>query len=232
MDLRFKGFRFRALISLLMALGFLSLAVSGVVLYTAPPCSLAASTGWTFSGISKDSWASLHTGMAVIIIVSALIHLFVLNWKTFVLHLKSAAYRKGKGPFRLSAEVMVGVVLAGVFVSGALGQVGPFGWIHETGDRIKEHYRQEYRTGDRTYSGTYGREMSAEQVYVDEGEWAQKQTSEKSGPVQDQGQSGLEKEQGGRGLGQEQGGRGLGQEQGGRGLGQEQGGRGLGRSRQ
>ena len=162
MNLRYKGFRFRALISLLMAVGFISLAVSGVVLYTAPPCSLAASTGWTFSGFSKDSWASLHSGMAVIIVFTAIVHLFLLNWKTFVLHLRSVANRKDKQRFRLSIEVIIGGVLAIILITSALGQAGPFGWIHETGERIKEHYRQEHRVGVKSYPGDDQQANSAE----------------------------------------------------------------------
>lgn len=172
--------------------------------------------------------------MAVIIVLTSLVHLFLLNWKTFLLHMKAAAYRKGKGRFRLSAEVMVGGALAVTIMAAALGQVGPFGWIHETGDRIKEFYRQEQRAGARAHPGDTHREDVAVNRVGNEDQDGRGLGQGQNGRGLGQGQDerGLGQDQDERGLEQGQDERGLEQDQGIRGLGQGQGGRGLGRNRQ
>jgi len=148
-------FSYRGFISILMAACFLGLAVSGIILYIAPPCSLAASINWSALSLSKVQWSSLHQVMALLILILALFHLFVYNWKSFTLYFKRNRIRRkisgldeaGQSfftKFRLPREVVAAIIGAVILYIGAILMISPFGWLHEGNDAIKDHYRQEY----------------------------------------------------------------------------------------
>lgn len=148
----------RGFVSVLMALCFTGLAVSGIVLYFAPPCSLAANTNWTMLALSKVQWSSLHQVAALFILILAVTHLFVFNWKTFMCYLRRRRSRLRKAEqeftaqsksakFRIPIEVVSAIVVAVILYAGAITMVAPFGWLHEGSDAIKDQYRQEAPAG-------------------------------------------------------------------------------------
>jgi len=180
-----KPFHTRGFVSMLMAFAFLGLAVSGVILYIAPPCSVADRIGWTVFALSKDQWASTHQVSALFILVLAIIHLFVFNWKTFMLYLRDRRSRKmaeremEQNPerasrLRIPRELAAALIVAVVMYAGALTFMPPFGWLHDGSESFREHYRQEYPSGtgrgmgpgDRDRQGAQrvpGREVMPEQ---------------------------------------------------------------------
>lgn len=152
---------------MLMAFSFLGLAISGVVMYIAPPCSVADRIGWTVFALSKDQWASMHHVSALFILVLAILHLFVYNWKTFMCYLRDRrskrqaereleqeGSRTGAARFRMPKELIAALVAATIMYAGALTLIAPFGWLHEGSDAIKEHYRQEAPSGTGRGYGT------------------------------------------------------------------------------
>ncbi|MDG5768149.1 DUF4405 domain-containing protein [Balneolales bacterium ANBcel1] len=155
-----RPFSYRGFVSMLMAFCFAGLAVSGVILYIAPPCSIAASTNWSVLALSKDQWASLHQVMALVILILALIHLFIFNWKTFCCYLRrrkaartaakqdsSVATETGSWWKQIPKEVLVAVIAAIILYAGAIAMIAPFGWLHDGHDAIRDHYRQEMPAG-------------------------------------------------------------------------------------
>jgi hypothetical protein len=54
------GFQWRALTSVLMTLGFVLLAASGIVLFLSPPGRVANWTNWTILGLRKSDWGGVH----------------------------------------------------------------------------------------------------------------------------------------------------------------------------
>jgi len=154
---------------MLMAFAFLGLAISGIIMYIAPPCSVADRLGWTVMALSKDQWASMHQVTAVFILVLAIIHLFIYNWKTFMCYLRDMRSkrqadrdREGGGPegkrFRVPRELIAALVVAAIMYAGALTFIAPFGWLHDGSDAIKEHYRQETPPGSGRGLGAGDRE--------------------------------------------------------------------------
>ena len=163
---------------MLMAFAFLGLAVSGVIMYIAPPCSVADRIGWTVMALSKDQWASMHQVTAVFILVLAIIHLFVYNWKTFMCYLRDLRSkrqverdRQADGPdgnrFRVPRELIAAIVVAVVMYAGALTFIAPFGWLHDGSDAIKEHYRKEVPSGQGRGLGAGDREGHGDHVNPD-----------------------------------------------------------------
>ncbi len=155
---RKKTFHTRGFVSILMAFSFLGLAVSGIVMYIAPPCSVAERIGWTVLALSKVQWASLHQVSALFILVLAIIHLFVYNWKTFMCYMRDRRSKRqtqreqeesgpGTARFSVPKELIAALVVAAIMYAGALTFIAPFGWLHDGSDAIKEHYREEAPSG-------------------------------------------------------------------------------------
>ncbi len=153
-----RTFSFRGFVSLLLAFCFAGLAVSGIILYFAPPCSIAEQTGWRIVALSKDQWASLHQVMALVILILAVFHLFVFNLKTFCCYLKRRKSIKARskndtsGPVvkwyqKIPKEVVAAVFFAIILYIGAISMKAPFGWLHDGADIIKEKYRSEMPAG-------------------------------------------------------------------------------------
>ena len=70
-------FHFRGFVSLFLMLAFLVLSVSGVVLYVTPRGRVANWTGWTMLSLEKQTWQSVHVGIALLFLVGAVLHLWL-----------------------------------------------------------------------------------------------------------------------------------------------------------
>ncbi len=173
-----KPFHTRGFVSLLMAFSFFGLAISGIVMYIAPPCSLAERTGWTLIALSKEQWASLHNVSALFILVLAIIHLFVFNWKTFMCYLRNLSSKRqaeremtgndsGKTAIRIPRELIAALIIAVVMYAGAISLIAPFGWLHDGSDAIKDYYRKEMSTAPgRGHDAENHEETGVEQIEI------------------------------------------------------------------
>jgi hypothetical protein len=83
-----RPLNWRAVTSTFILLCFIFIAISGIILYFAPPGRIAHWTNWTFSGVSKGSWQSVHTVFAFSFIIIAVFHLKH-NWKPLISYMKS-----------------------------------------------------------------------------------------------------------------------------------------------
>lgn len=116
--------------ALAAALATCSLAVlsaASVAHLIAPNGSMARLTGWTFMGLSKDSWEALDTWFGFLVILSGL--LYVVVHRRLLL-----GYLKTEGA-RPSREVGMALVVAVILAAGSVGDVEPFAALmrwHET----------------------------------------------------------------------------------------------------
>ena len=55
-----KGFNFRSFTSFILVWTFLTLLVSGAVLYIAPPGRIANWTRWQLMILTKEKWQAVH----------------------------------------------------------------------------------------------------------------------------------------------------------------------------
>jgi len=86
-------------VSCLLLFATLLSATSGVALYVRPEGSLAALTGWSLLGLSKQDWEAVHSVAVFFFLLSAAWHL-VLNWRPLLAHFRLRA-REGDGAMRL-----------------------------------------------------------------------------------------------------------------------------------
>jgi hypothetical protein len=129
---RFHG---RAFISVMTALSFAAMSVTGVVLFVMPPGRIAYWTGWRMLALTKDQWDGLHIWFSLIFMVAALLHLY-LNWRSLLSYFR----HKVRRVFALRTEWMTALVLCGVVGWGTLARVGPFSSLLTWNQAIKHSW--------------------------------------------------------------------------------------------
>jgi hypothetical protein len=129
---RHGGFRWRALVSLLVASGFLVMAVTGIMLYVSPPGRVANWTDWTLLWLSKEQWAAVHISSSLVFMLAGLTHL-VMNRKPFFNYLHSRFH----GHEMPRAEGVVAVLAVVALVWGTLANVPPISFLLDLNDRSK-----------------------------------------------------------------------------------------------
>lgn len=127
-----RGFNTRALISLLVASGFLVMAVTGIMLYVAPPGRIANWTDWTLLWLTKDQWAAVHISSSLIFVLAGLTHL-VLNRKPFFNYLHTRFH----GHEMPRAEGIVALAAVVALVWGTLANVPPISFLLDLNERAK-----------------------------------------------------------------------------------------------
>ncbi len=130
-------FRSRAFTSLVVALGFVALLLSGGVLFLSPPGRVANWTNWQIFGLTKHGWGDLHIAFGALFLVAGVVHVFF-NWRPLCQHL--GARLSGRSGFRLEglAAVLLGI---GVF-AGTRGHVPPFSTLLAWSEDLRAGWEQ------------------------------------------------------------------------------------------
>ncbi len=143
-----KSFSTRAFLSIGTALVSILLLISGIALYTAPPCSVADSIGWSFMLLGKETWEAAHIAFALAFIIFASLHLWY-NWGPFMKYL-SRKPREGT-PVRRSA--LIAALVAAALLTLAVFDLPPVSWLHAAHEKIKFSWSR----GERPGQGLRGR---------------------------------------------------------------------------
>ena len=167
-----KRFNFKIFTSFMLFGAFLVLAVSGLVLFIAPPGRIANWTDWNVLGFSKAEWINFHLTFMFIFLITGILHLFYFNWKQFWAYIKT---RTGLGP-RFKKELGLALALLIIFLVGTQAKIPPVISISDLGYQISRSWddyrgkapagnmnslsrsRGEYRSGGKSAGGAgYGR---------------------------------------------------------------------------
>ncbi len=130
-----KAYHLRSMISFALFLFFVMLLVTGVVLYISPRGRVANWVQWTFWGLTKDQWTSVHTNAAILFILASLIHLLY-NWKVFWSYL----FSKVSSGLHRGRELVTAVVLALVVFAGSYFELPPFQTVMDLNMDIKNYW--------------------------------------------------------------------------------------------
>jgi len=128
-------FQWRALISVLLTLGFLLLAVSGTVLFLSPPGRVANWTNWTILGLRKSEWGGLHIWFGTLFLTMSALHVFF-NWRPLVSYFKNRATRSVG--FRKEWAVSAGVCV--LVFAGTRAGIPPFSTLLAWNEELKESW--------------------------------------------------------------------------------------------
>jgi hypothetical protein len=128
-------FHWKAFVSFYVAFSFLALAVSGIVLYIAPPGRIANWSVWQLLFLSKAQWQAMHTIVALMFLVAASFHVYF-NWKVLVAYLTSKLQAGIRMKRELAAAALAGSAILAVSTAG----VPPFGTVMDVGEEIKNSW--------------------------------------------------------------------------------------------
>lgn len=128
-------FQWRAFTSVLMTLGFMMLALSGVMLFLAPPGRVANWTNWTLLGLRKGEWSGLHVWFGSLFLGMTALHV-VFNWRPLVSYLRSRVTRS----LGFRAEWAVAAGLAIVVFGGTRAGLPPFSSLLAWNESFKESW--------------------------------------------------------------------------------------------
>jgi hypothetical protein len=128
----YKEFRFRAFVSLLTTFSFVVLAITGAILYIAPPGRVANWTNWTWWILTKHQWIGLHLCFATLFLVVSVLHVW-LNFKP----LTSYFVRKAQAASKFRIEWLLSIVVCGIVFAGALKPYAPFSSLLNLNERVK-----------------------------------------------------------------------------------------------
>lgn len=129
-----KGFNLRSFTSFTLAVSTVIMAWSGFVLYIAPPGRIANWGTWKLMLFTKAEWQALHTIFSYLFFIFFIIHLFFVNWKTFLVYFKS----KITAGLNRKWELAAAVLLSAVVFTGTLNSWTPFGPVMSFGEKMKE----------------------------------------------------------------------------------------------
>ncbi len=121
--------------SLFLFYTLIAMIITGIVLYIEPHGRIAYWGGWTFLGLDKDQWESLHLILGLVMLIAGVIHLIV-NWKVIKKYIKSKKDRI------LSREFVISTIVALLIAVGTIYNVPPFNYIIEVGEKIKDSWEQ------------------------------------------------------------------------------------------
>ena len=140
------SFHWRSFVTFFVVLGFLLLAVSGVVLFVAPPGRIANWSLWRMAGATRAAWQAVHTAFSLLFLVFGLVHL-VLNWaplRSYLVSRLAPGIRRGKELLAATAAAAAVSALAFALlppVSGLmeLGEVMRGTWARKAGEPPLPH---------------------------------------------------------------------------------------------
>lgn len=112
-------FRARAFVSLLTAVSFVFMSISGIILFLAP--SGRRAVDWHVWSLSRDEWIAMHLSFSGVFLIAAMVHLW-LNRKPLLHYLKL----KTQAAAGLRWEWPAVLFLAGVVTWGTLKPFEPF----------------------------------------------------------------------------------------------------------
>ncbi len=136
---RKKKFSWRGFVTFGLFFSFFIMTVSGVILYIAPPGRVAHWSEWTLWGLSKEGWQSMHTNFSLMFLILGIFHLFSINWKAFLGHIRSRVTRS----LNRTWEMVLATLLTLAIFFGVIFNIPPFKTIMDWGEQFTESWEEE-----------------------------------------------------------------------------------------
>ena len=131
-------FNKKAFVSFAVLFIWIIIALTGIVLYFAPPGRIAHWVEWRFLGLTKEGWQAVHTIFALLFIVAAAFHLYY-NWVVFWSYLKS----KVQAGIKMRRELVWSGILTIVILIMTMGAVPPFSSVMDFGEYLSDSWGNE-----------------------------------------------------------------------------------------
>jgi hypothetical protein len=126
-------FNLRSFTSFSLVISTIIMSWSGFILYVAPPGRIANWGTWKLMLFTKSEWQSLHTIFSYLFFILVIVHLFFVNWKTFLTYFRS----KIKAGLNRKWELLSALAVTIFIFAGTLGNWTPFGPVMTFGEKVK-----------------------------------------------------------------------------------------------
>lgn len=110
----------KPMLDLLLLVDFAFEGISGIALYLAPSGRIVRESGWTFLGLGKDAWESLHLYFGFAMIALVALHLAV-NFSPMVCMIKNITVKRKNWRALAGLTAVTGLFIAGAAVYVLLG---------------------------------------------------------------------------------------------------------------
>jgi len=125
----------RVMISLVTALSFVAMSLSGIAAFIVPQGRIAYWTNWTFLNLSKTQWGDIHITTSVLFLIAGIWHTWY-NWTPLMQYLRGV-------PGRTSAslrDLAISVLVTLFFTVGAVTKTPPLNYILSFNSWIKDSW--------------------------------------------------------------------------------------------
>jgi hypothetical protein len=133
-------FNLRSFTSFTLVISTIVMSWSGFILYIAPPGRIANWGTWQLMLFTKTEWQALHTIFSYLFFILVIIHLFFVNWRTFLTYFKS----KLKSGLNKKWELLTALILSAVIFTGTLRSWTPFSPVMKFGEKVKESWEGDF----------------------------------------------------------------------------------------
>lgn len=127
-----KALKARGLVSFLIFLSFLTMTITGIILYLTPQGRIAYWVNWKLLGLGKGEWEAIHLFTSLLFIITGIFHL-VYNWKPFINYIRD----KATGASKLKTEMAVSLIIMLAIIIFAILDLPPLSYIVDIGDTVK-----------------------------------------------------------------------------------------------
>jgi len=129
-------FNLRSFTSFSLVVSTIIMSWSGFILYIAPPGRIANWGIWKLMLFTKAEWLALHTIFSYLFFILVIVHLFFVNWRTFLTYFKS----KLKAGMNRKWEFAATLFFSALIFIGTLNSWTPFGPVMAFGEKVKESW--------------------------------------------------------------------------------------------
>lgn len=136
--MRKKQFQIRSFASILVAVTFLFLTITGLVLYVVPSGRVANWIEWNLLLMDKETWARVHTVLGFLFLIGGPIHL-AFNWKPFRNYLAT----RWSAHLRPRRELLAACLLAILVTVGAIADWPPVSYVTDLSGLAKDSWRSD-----------------------------------------------------------------------------------------
>ena len=126
-----RKFNWRAFTSLYIILSFIIMAVSGLILFIAPPGRIANWTNLTILGLTKSQWQALHTVFTILFILAAAFHIYF-NWRPLMAYLRTRV----RETLQIRKEFITSGIVVSLLVVATLTRIPPFSSLMELSEDL------------------------------------------------------------------------------------------------
>ncbi len=136
-----KYINWRSFTSLYIAISFVIMVITGIILFLAPPGRIAHWSYWSILGLTKTEWQNIHIIFTFLFIIAGSFHIYY-NWKPLIHYLQN----KKQNTSRIKRELILALFSSILIFILTLTNIPPLGTIIDFGEYLTESWENKNNT--------------------------------------------------------------------------------------